>query len=287
MNTAVTIQGNITCLYPVPGTETSLQGLYLEHRLHDRGHAGRPYVFSNFITTLDGRIAVATDGRRSHEVPRQTANERDWRLYQELAAQADLLITSGRFLRQTADGEAQDALPVSGQPAFADLHDWRQQQGLAPQPDIAVLSSSLELPLEAFDNYRDRRVLVITGTGAPRDKVRSLTDHGIEVVTAGNGLAVDGRILTVALGKRGYRSIYAIAGPAVFSTLVAANVLDRLYLTVTHQLLSGDAYDTMTRGPALAPACGMNMISLYHDAHAPAGAGQWFCVFEPHTAQSD
>lgn len=33
-------------------------------------------------------------------VPKNTANERDWRLYQELAAQADLIISSGslRFL---------------------------------------------------------------------------------------------------------------------------------------------------------------------------------------------
>ena len=26
---------------------------------------------------------------------------------------------------------------------------------------------------------------------------------------------------------------------------------------------------------------GMRLVSLYQDLHAPAGAGQWFCIFEP------
>lgn len=83
------------------------------------------------------------------------------------------------------------------------------------------------------------------------------------------------------LGKRNYRSIYAVAGPAVFNTLARAGVLDRLYLTITHQLISGEDIDTMTRGPSLTPPLGMRMVSLYQDWHAPAGSGQWFCIFEP------
>jgi riboflavin biosynthesis pyrimidine reductase len=279
MNQPDAMQGTITRLYPPPGLETGLPGLYLDHSLHTRGGNGRPYVYSNFITTLDGRIGVATEGRTSHEVPRQSVNARDWRLYQELAAQADLLITSGRFLRQSIVGEAQDFLPVGAR--FADLHAWRLEHGLAAQPDIAVLSSSLAIPMDAFDPYRDRRLLIFTGADAPQDKVDSFNDNGIEVVRAGAGLAVEGHAMLADLGKRNYRSIYAVAGPAVFNTLVKAGVLDRLYLTITHQLISGEDIDTMTRGPSLTPPFGMQMVSLYQDSHAPAGSGQWFCTFEP------
>jgi len=44
-------------------------------------------------------------------VPRAIANERDWRLFQELSAQADIFLTSGRYLREWAKGQAQEILP--------------------------------------------------------------------------------------------------------------------------------------------------------------------------------
>ena len=135
--------------------------------------------------------------------------------------------------------------------------------------------------IAAFEPYRDRRLLVFTGADAPQDKVDDLTGNGIEVIRAGPGRLVEGQAMIAELGQRDYRSVYAIAGPEVFSTLVEAGVLDRLYLTITLQLLSGEEIDTMMRGPSLAPPYGMRLVSLYQDLHAPAGAGQWFCIFEP------
>ena len=79
-------------------------------------------------------------------VPKDTANERDWRLFQELAAQADLIISSGRYLRDWADGRAQEILQTDD-PRFADLRQWRQDRGLSPQPDIAIISGSLNFPV--------------------------------------------------------------------------------------------------------------------------------------------
>jgi len=74
--------------------------------------------------------------------------------------------------------------------------------------------------------------------------------------------------------------MYAIAGPSVFHTLLSARVVNRLYLTIAQQLLGGEDVDTLTRGTLLDPAQGMQLVSLYHDSHAPAGAGQLFGVFD-------
>jgi len=277
----MSMQKTITRLYPLPGEQCPLEGLYLQHQLHTRGQADRPFVYSNFITSLDGRIAIGTSDHATHTVPSSIGNPRDWRLYQELAGQADLLITSGRFYRQSIMGEAQDILPVDNKPAFADISEWRRKQGLRSQPDIAIISGSLDIPLPALEGYRDRRILVITGAEADRKKVKDLQHHGIEVIHAGNGKQVDGRLMIPELATRGYRSIYAIAGPAVFYTLLKARVVDRLYLTIAQQLLGGDVIDTLTSGPLLAPAQGMQLVQLYHDAHAPANAGQLLGCFEP------
>lgn len=268
----------VTRLFPAPQADLPLEGLYLDHQLHTRG---KPFVYSNFITSLDGRIAIAAEGHVTHTVPEAMTNLRDWRLYQELAGQADLLITSGRYFRQSVIGEAQARLPVGEQEAYADIRAWRTDAGLAPQPDIAIMSSSLDIPGTALDPYRERRLIVVTGEDADPRKARSLQEDGVELVFAGSGRQVEGRQMVAALAAHGYQSLYAIAGSSVFHTLLKARVLDRLYLTITYQLLGGATFDTLTQGSLLDPAQGMQLVSLYHDPHAPGGAGQLLCLFEP------
>jgi hypothetical protein len=99
----------ITQLYPLPPTERPLKGTYLAHelRLYSQ-QSERAFVYSNFVTSLDGRIAIPHPSKPGLMVPKNTANDRDWRLFQELAAQADLIISTGRYLRDWAEGRAQE-----------------------------------------------------------------------------------------------------------------------------------------------------------------------------------
>ena len=264
---------------PAPCEDLPLAGLYLQHHLHRRGSSGQPFVYSNFITSLDGRIALAGEHRHSHEVPGSITNPRDWRLYQELAGQADILITSGRYFRQSVIGEAQDRLPVSDQPEYADIHRWREQQGLAAQPDIAILSASLDIPEDSLAPYHKRKIYVFTGELADPARIRRLEHSGVAVMRAGSGHQVEGRRLIDQLATEGYQSIYAIAGPWVFHTLLEARVLDRLYLTLACQLLGGNEYDTLLEGPQLIPAMSMQPVALYHDRHGLPG-GQLLGIYD-------
>ncbi len=119
-------------LYPAPAQDRPLAGTYLAHQLRQYSRkTGQAFVYGNFVTSLDGRIAIPHPTRPGLMVPKNTANDRDWRLYQELAAQADLIISSGRYLRDWADGRAQEILRVDD-PEFADLKAWRLDQGLPP-----------------------------------------------------------------------------------------------------------------------------------------------------------
>ena len=275
------MQAPVTRLLPSPSKAFPLEGLYLDHDLYSKGSPGKPFVYSNFITSLDGRIAIAREGSATHVVPTEITNSRDWRLYQELAGQADLLVTSGRYFRQSLLGEAQDELPLGSKQAFDDIRDWRSVRGLTPQPDIAIMSSSLNIPLAALEPYRNRRIYVVTGEAADPARAAALEAYGVTVIRAGSGVKVNGRQMRDELGQHGYRSIYAIAGPAVFHTLLASRILDRLYLTITEQILGGDSYETLSRGALLEPVQGMRLVALCHDPHAPVGTGQLFGVFEP------
>ncbi len=266
-------------LYPGPPTSVALAGAYLAHGLH-RADAAKPVVYSNFITSLDGRIALVEPGTRRHRVPAAIANPRDWRLFQELAAQAHVLITSARYLRDLAQGQAQDHLPVSTQAPYADLLDWRKAQGLAPQPAVAVVSASLDLPVPAGLDLHQRACYVVTGEGADPERVDALERLGLRVLFAGNGRRVEGRRLVDALVKQGYYSLCAVAGPQLLYTLVSAGALDRLYLTQAHRLLGGSEYDSILEGPTLDPSADLRLTSLYYDAHAPGGTGQLFGAYE-------
>lgn len=274
------MNGDLLQLYPPPTDSLPLTRLYLEHPLHRIADAATPLVYSNFVTSLDGRIALPRPGRKSHGVPPAIGNPRDWRLYQELAAQSDLLITSARYFRQYAEGEAQDLLPVGGGERFADLREWRLEQGLSEQPDVAVFSASLDIPVSALQAYADRRVHILTGAEADTRRIASLREAGAEVHFAGTGSSVEGTRAIDILQQLDYRHIYVIAGPSVFYTLLRDNALQRLYLTLAHHILAGEDFDTLTWGSELQPAPIMKLRSLFYDAYAPDEAGQLLACYD-------
>jgi riboflavin biosynthesis pyrimidine reductase len=267
-------------LYPAFGTRRQLQGLYLREVLETSRPQQSPFIYSNFISSLDGRIALPGPGRNSHQVPPAIANSRDWRLFQELATRADLLITSARYFRQSEDQEAQAELPVDTSRAFDDLRTWRIEQGLSPQPDIAFFSSSLDVPLTAINRYQERNIFLITGAAANSEKLEQITAaSNIRVINCGDGENVDASLLRRQLDKLGYRRVYAIAGPAVLHTLVQGNALDRLYHTTVHCLLAGTRFDTFVWGSEFDPAFCMPLRAMYLDTHAAEGAGQTLAVY--------
>ena len=266
-------------LYPIPAQEVDLEGLYLRHDLRRQGEQlGRPFVYTNYVTSIDGRIAIPRPDGRGMTVPQATANDRDWRLFQELAVQADVILSSGRYLRDYAAGKAQEILRVYDEPRFADLGRWRAERGLPAYPDLAVVSGSLDFPIPDFLTQGGRQVIVITNGAAAGDRRAELEKQGARLIVAGD-TDVSGRQAISALGDRGYRTIYMATGPRVHHLLLADNVLDRLYTTVAHRLLGGQPFSSLVEGPLLQPAVGLKLNALYFDPHALDGWGQQFVCY--------
>ena len=270
---------NIWQLYPTPAREIALSGLYLNHDLRGQHEAlGRPFVYTNYVTSIDGRIAIPRPTGQGMMVPQATSNDRDWRLFQELAVQADCIISSGRYLRDYVEGKAQEILRVYDEPRFADLGRWRAARGLSRYPDLAVVSGSLDFPIPSFLKQEGRQVVVITHGAANRERVARLEDAGARVVVAGES-EVRGRTAIAALGELGYRTIYMATGPRVHHLLLADDALDRLYTTVAHRLLGGQPFSSLVEGDVLQPAIGLRLHQLYFDPHALDGLGQQFVCY--------
>lgn len=275
---AVMASAGVMPLYPQPGPVRSLQGLYLEQDLR-AGSGGRMVVYANFVSSLDGRVALPNTRGKSG-VPEAIANTRDWWLFQELAVQADSLLVSGRYLRARSRGEVQDLFAAFHDPGFKTLRQWRAARGLPVRPRIVVLTRRVDFapPLD----MKATELLVITGEGAAScSGAQRLRNAGAAVVAAGPGDAVEPRRLRAALTDAGGGLVYAVGGPRVLHQLVAGNVLDRLYLTQVPQLLGGAHMTTLIEGLELRPPGQLRLHSLHLDCETSCkGAGQLFGCFE-------
>ena len=269
----------VSQLYPLPSEERPLTGLYLAHHLRQyQAVSGRPFVYSNFVVSLDGRIAIPYPTEARLTVPQQIANERDWRLFQELAAQADMIISSGRYLREWAEGRAQEILQIDD-PRFADLREWREQQGLPPQPDIAIVSGSLRFPIPGVLTAGGRKVVVFTCADPDPQRVKEIEARAGKVIVAGNESSVAGDQMVQHMSGLGYKTVYSAAGPKIMHMLLKGGVLDRLYLTLANRILGGEPYAGLVEGALLETAVGMTLNTMYYDAQAFDGLGQLFVSY--------
>lgn len=263
-------------LFPQSG-KFPLKNLYLDHNLRQYGHK-RPYIYANFVASLDGRIAIPHPTKPGLMVPQNIANERDWRLFQELAAQADIIISSGRYLRDWADGRAQEILRVDD-PAFADLRDWRQAQGLKPQPDIAIISGSLDFPIPEVLTANGRRVIVFTTANPDPTRAAEIEFQAGNLYVAGEN-SVSGEKMVQILAELGYQTVYSAAGPKILHLLLAGGVLNRLYLTQVGRLLGGVPFASILEGELLETAVDGQLHTLYYDPEALTGLGQLLLAYD-------
>lgn len=270
---------NIIKYYPEPVEHLPLIGAYLAHDIRYQTRSlNRPYVYANFVTSIDGRIAVPRVNSKSLTVPKNITNERDWRLFQELAAQADLIISSGRYLREWAAGHAQEILQVDD-PRFIDLRKWREAQGLSPQPDIAIVSRSLKFPIPDVLTAGGRKVIVFTVTNPDPLRTKDIETHAGQVFIAGDK-KVEGDKLVEYLNQLGYKFVYSAAGPKILHLLLADRVLNRLYLTYANRILGGENFSTIVDGNYFDYPINFNLSSLYYDPEGLDGLGQIFAAYD-------
>jgi len=256
-------------LFPHAKETQALEGTYLNLKLHQQS---KLIIYSNFIASLDGRISLLNK-QKNYVVPSDIANKRDWRLYQELAAQADVMLTSARYFRQLAQGCAQDLLPV-GQGDYADLLSWRKEQGLKNQPDVVIFSRSLDIPLTALEIFqRERQIHIFCPESSDEQQQQRFERHGISVYCAGKH-NVEAEKVRYLLNQLAYRSAYMIAGPQMHQCLLEGQQLDRLFLT-QHFSLLGQADFHCISTPEMS-TYQFNLLSTYLDQQE----GQMFMQFQ-------
>ncbi len=249
----------VLTLYPGDRQELNLAGLYLDDLPTEGGH---PFIYANFLASLDGRIALRnSDGRKG--VPEAIANDRDWRLYSELLVQADAVLTTGHHAKALAAGEQTDMMTIAHE-RYPDLRDIRRSRGLSEHPACIVVTSRLDFPAAALKEAHPGAILAIS---PPMDAAKTRAAHkaGVETVMVGSGSQVAGRDVLRVLNERGLRRVYMVGGPRLFHGLLADGIVHRLYLTTACRLLGGEEdVETPVRGPAfpLPPEARLRGLAL-------------------------
>jgi riboflavin biosynthesis pyrimidine reductase len=186
-----------------------------------------PRLYANFVETLDGIVAIPEIERSNALVAGDS--EADRFLMGLLRAFADVvLVGSGTMLASPKGRWRPEGVYPTGKAAFAEL---RARRGRPERPAVAVVSSGASL--DVGHPVLAEAVVLTTERGAAEL-------HGVlpDVAAVNDGDRVDLRAAVRVLHERGHSLILAEAGPTVFGSLLAAGLVDELFLTVS-PLLGG------------------------------------------------
>ena len=256
-----------------------LQGLYLRHARLAANKNQRPIVYANFLSSLDGRIAIAEAPDQAYELPAELKSEEDFTLLMELYAHADCIITHSGYMRSLAAGKLGNVLQIPKTDEFQYLHDWRKQQGLRAQPDVVILSGSGQFPWHPSLDQHGQQVHIVSGGQANPDARQEWQNLGHRVHCLGDQRYVEVHALMDFLQKQGYRSVYLMAGPDLLQDLLAQGYVDHFFMTLGHQILGGQHYKSLLPGDILGDNGKMDLQSLYMNSESTNGCGQWYAEF--------
>jgi riboflavin-specific deaminase-like protein len=207
-------------------------------RLGDKAPRQRPYLALNMVSSLDGKATIEwrTKG---------LSTELDRLLFHHLRTQADAIMVGAGTVRIERYGRMAKS---------EELRDKREREGLARDPLAVVVSGRLDLPADLpLLNDPEQRVIIATGSDA------SLPGLGeqVEYARVGDDLPL---LMARLREDHGVRSVLCEGGPTLNSHLLAAGLVDELFLTLNPKLAGGAAALTIVAGRGLIEPAELALI---------------------------
>lgn len=209
-----------------------------------------PRLYANFVTTLDGVVALPGQRYSNRIISDYSAADRF--LMGLLRACADAVLVGAETMR---DAPGTLWTPEQAHPPAAALYgELRHARERPPRPTVAVLSGhgAVDPGHPAFE----AGALVLTSeAGAAR--LRNKLPGASETVTIGPEPRLDPAAAVAALRSRGHDLILSEGGPRAFGALLGTGLVDELFLT-TSPLLAGrpesESRPALVEGVQLLPA---------------------------------
>jgi riboflavin biosynthesis pyrimidine reductase len=226
---------------PLPETLADLYGGQLQLR--------RPLLYANFVTSLDGITAVHPPAEGQGGLISGGAPA-DRFLMGLLRAFADVVLIGAGTLRAEPRHRW---TPARAYPPAADGYaELRRRLGLPPDPPLAVVTASGRVDA----NLPGLAGGLILTTPAGAALLESSAPAGVRVQVAGEGPLLPAPAAVGALRSAGYESILTEGGAHLFGELLAARLVEELFLTLAPVLVGrepGGAQLGLVEGTALPP----------------------------------
>jgi len=218
----------------LPSVLASLYG-----RLQFPIHSHRPYVIGNFVTTLDGVVALS-DSDQSGGGEISGFNQQDRMVMGLLRAVADVVIVGAGTLRESLQHVWTAAY------IYPPLTDAYQQLRAAlgksepPLNVIVTASGTIDLSLRVFQSGEVPVLVVTTVEGAQHIREHVLPQL-VQVEAVQQAGAISARLVLEAVSAvRQSEVILVEGGPRLMGDFFAEGCLDELFLTLAPQLAGRD-----------------------------------------------
>jgi riboflavin-specific deaminase-like protein len=233
----------VQLLYP-ERRDTSPADLASGLRLGEKARPERPYLILNMVSSLDGKATIEwrTKG---------LSTELDRQLFHHLRTQADAVMVGAGTVR----------IERYGRMAKTDeLRDKREREGLDRDPLAVVVSARLDLPADLpLLNEPEQRVVIATGSDASLPDLRGQ----VEYARVGDDLPL---LMARLREDHGVRSVLCEGGPTLNSHLLAAGLVDELFLTLNPKLAGGASALTIVAGRELVEPVELRLVSVAEGA---------------------
>jgi len=187
---------------------------------------GGPCVFANFVETIDGVVAIPGVERSNAIV--SDGSEADRFVMGLLRAVADVVVVgSGTMLASAKGTWRPDRVYPPAARAYAEL---RQRLGKSEHPAVAVVTAG-----GSFDPTHPVLEIgaVVLTTERAAANLRASAPGATDVVAVNDGDLVDPAAAVAALRARGHELVLSEGGPTLFTSFLAAGLVDELFLTVS------------------------------------------------------
>jgi len=199
-------------------------------------HSGRPFVISNFVSTVDGVASLDAPGKAVGDVISGT-NEHDSIVMGLLRAAADAVIVGAGTLRASFQ---HIWTPAYIYPPYADAYkELRERMGKQPVPLNVIVTArgNIDLSLPLFQSGKVSVLILTTAEGEWQIRKMDIP-KSVQIVAGNNAGSLTAReILNAIISINPSCEIILIeGGPHLMGDFFAERCLDELFLTLSPQV---------------------------------------------------
>ena len=193
-----------------------------------------PLVYANFVSTIDGVVAIPSRPGSNKLVAGGAASDRF--VMGLLRACADALVIGSGTMKASPKSvwTAEQAFPDTA----AEFAELRRAIGRPEHAELVILTGSGSID-PAHPAFATGALVLTSDAGAAR--LGGQLPAATTVVSLGPDPTLDARTVVSTLRDRGHRLILSEGGPRVIGAFLEAQLVDELFLTVSPLLLGRTA----------------------------------------------